>query len=214
MNISHKNQTQIYMQKNFIEQRFPTDISYGSTGGPEYNTEVLITTTGCEYRTPKWHTPKMRFNASPGIKNQRQMQQIVTFFRVCKGRQIGFRYKDWSDFKAHNEQVKIVDKYTLQLLKSYNLDTAITEQRTITKPVKNTVKIYISRQKLEQNEFSVDYTTGLITLKQEIKSPHPQITADFEFDIPVRFDTDYLPVTIESYNFFSLPEISIIEMKE
>lgn len=202
------------MQKNFIEQRFPTDISYGSTGGPEYNTEVLTTITGCEHRMPKWHNPKMRFNVSPGIKNQRQMQEILRFFRACKGRQIGFRYKDWSDFKAHNEPVKVVDRYTLQLIKLYNLNTKAADQRIITKPVENTVKIYISGQKLEQTDFSVDYTTGIITLKQEITAENPQVTADFEFDIPVRFDTDYLPVTIENYNFFSLPEIPIIEMKE
>jgi uncharacterized protein (TIGR02217 family) len=202
------------MQKNFIEKRFPTDISYGSTGGPEYNTEVLITTIGCEHRAPKWHTPKMRFNISPGIKNQRQMQEILRFFRACKGRQIGFRYKDWTDFKAQNETVKVIDKYTLQLIKLYNLDAKATDQRIITKPVENTVKIYISGEKLDPNEFSIDYTTGTIKLKQEITGQTPEVTADFEFDIPVRFDTDYLPVTIENYNFFSLPEIPIIEMKE
>lgn len=201
------------MQKNFTEQRFPTDISYGSTGGPEYNTEVLITTTGCEHRAPKWHTPKMRFNASPGIKNQRQMSEILAFFRVCKGRQLGFRYKDWTDFKAQNEQVKIIDKHTLQLIKTYNLSDKIKDERIITKPVINTVKIYVSGQKLEQSDFSVDYTTGLITLTQEIILNNTEVTADFEFDIPARFDTDYLPVTIENYNFFSLPEIPIIEMK-
>ncbi len=156
----------------------------------------------------------MRFNISPDIKNHRQMQEILRFFRACKGRQIGFRYKDWSDFKAQNEPVKAIDKHTLQLTKLYNLDVKTTDQRIITKPVENTVRIYVSGKKLDPNEFSVDYTTGTIKLKQEITGQIPQVTADFEFDIPVRFDTDYLPVTIESYNFFSLPEIPIIEMKE
>lgn len=201
------------MQKNFIEKRFPVDISYGSTGGPEYNTEVLITTNGSEHRSSKWQVPKMRFNVSIGIKNEIQMQQILTFFRVCKGRQIAFRYKDWSDFKAVDEEVKFLGKNSLQLIKSYKLDQEIMDQRIIKKPVKNTVRLSVRGKELNQNEFSVDYTTGIATLKEAIDNEIKRITATFEFDISARFDTDYLPVAIENYSFFSLPEIPIVETK-
>jgi uncharacterized protein (TIGR02217 family) len=200
------------MQK-FIEKTFPSDISYNSSGGPEYNTEVLMTTVGLEYRQSKWERPKMRFNIATGIKNMRQMQQLVSFFRVCRGRQIAFRYKDWSDFKGIDEAVQIVNAYTLQLMKSYKLDDTLSEQRTILKPVQNTVKIYITGRHLKSDEFSVDYSTGIVTLQSPIESLNTSITADFEFDVPARFDTDYLPVTMESHGFFSLPEIPIIEIK-
>ena len=201
------------MQKNFIEMRFPIDVSYGSFGGPEYNTEVLLTTNGCEYRGIKWNIPKMRFNIAPGIKNDRQMSEIVSLFRVCKGRCIGFRYKDWSDYKVVQEQVKTVNQNTLQLIKTYSVTPEILEQRIITKPVLNTVRIYVAGIPLAADEFIVDYTVGIITLKNEITDQNVVITADFEFDIPVRFDTDYLPITIEDKSFFSLPEIPIVETK-
>ena len=200
------------MQK-FIEKTFPTDISYNSSGGPEYSTEVLTTTNGAEHRQSKWQAPKMRFNVSTGIKNTRQMLQILEFFRICKGRQIAFRYKDWSDFKCSDEEVEIIDTKTLQLVKNYKLDTEIIEQRIILKPVQNTVKIYISGQQLTQDKFSVDYSTGIVTLQNALENLNTKVTADFEFDIPARFDTDYLPVTMESHGFFSLPEIPIIEIK-
>ena len=199
--------------QTFIEKTFPSDISYNSSGGPEYNTEVLMTTTGSEHRQSKWQAPKMRFNVSTGIKNTRQMRGLLEFFRICRGRQIAFRYKDWSDFKGTDEAVQIINVHTLQLMKNYKLDDTLFEQRTILKPVQNTVKIYIAGRQLISDEFSVDYSTGVVTLQMLIENLDMKITADFEFDIPARFDTDYLPVTMESHGFFSLPEIPITEIK-
>ncbi len=202
------------MTKNFIEKQFPVDISYGSSGGPEYFTEVLSTTNGGEFRSSRIYNSKMRFNISTGIKNKRQMEQIITFFRCCKGRNTAFRYKDWSDFKGQNESVQIVDQHTLQLTKTYSLEGNTIETRIITKPVKNTVKLYNNGKIIPITQLQIDYATGRITLlNNEFNIKNTGFTADFEFDVPVRFDTDYLPVTIENHNFYSLPEIELIEIK-
>lgn len=202
------------MTNNFIETQFPVDISYGSSGGPEYFTEVLSTTSGCEIRSSKIYNPKMKFNISTGIRNRRQIDQIIRFFRCCKGRNIAFRYKDWSDFKGQNEPVKIINQNTLQLIKTYNLDANTTEERIITKPVRNTVKIQLNGEVIPDTQLKIEYTTGRITLlNHTIDDQNTRVTADFEFDVPVRFNTDYLPVTIENHNFYSLPEIELVEVK-
>ena len=199
---------------NFIEKQFPVDISYGSSGGPEYYTEVLTTTNGCEIRSSKIYNPRMKFNIATGVKNRQQMDQIINFFRCCKGRNIAFRYKDWGDFCGRNERVQIIDQHTLQLIKTYNLDADTIEERIITKPVKNTVKIHLNDKIIPDSQLKVDYTTGAITLLNHIIIPHnTMITADFEFDVPVRFETDYLPIIIENYNFYSLPNIELVEVK-
>lgn len=202
------------MTNNFIEKQFPVDISYGSAGGPEYSTEVLSTTNGYEIRSSRIYNPKMKFNISIGIKNRQQMDQIIRFFRCCKGRNIAFRYKDWSDFKGQNESIKIINENTLQLIKTYNLDKNTTEERIITKPVKNTVIIQLNGETIPDTQLQIDYTTGrIILLDHRINQQNTRFTANFEFDVPVRFDTDYLPVTIENYNFYSLPEIELVEVK-
>lgn len=202
------------MINNFLEKRFPIDISYGSSGGPEYYTDVLSTTNGCEIRSSKIYTPKMKFNISTGIKNRQQMNDIIHFFRCCKGRKMGFRYKDWGDFYGQNEKVKVIDQHTIQLIKTYNLDHDIIEERIITKPVQNTVIIQINNQVIPTTQLNINYITGRITLlNQIINDSNSKITADFEFDVPVRFDTDYLPVTRENYNFYSLPNIELVEVK-
>lgn len=202
------------MTNNFIEKQFPVDISYGSSGGPEYFTEVLNTTSGSEIRSSKIYNPKMKFNISTGVKNKQQIDQIIQFFRCCKGRNIAFRYKDWNDFKGQNEPMKTIDDNTLQLLKTYNLNEKIVEERIITKPVKNTVIIQLNGEIIPDTQLNIDYTTGRITLlNHKVNQRNTRFTANFEFDVPVRFNTDYLPVTIENNNFYSLPEIELVEVK-
>ena len=172
-----------------------------------------MTTTGIEHRSNKWQMPKLRFNIATGIKNHRQMQQILAFFRCCRGRQIGFRYKDWSDFKASHHPLKILHEHSAQLVKTYKIDNDILETRIITKPVNGTIRIYIDNNQLMPEEYSVDYTTGIITFARAINEV-TKLTADFEFDTAVRFDTDYLPIIVESYDFYSLPEIPVVEIRE
>jgi uncharacterized protein (TIGR02217 family) len=40
-----------------------------------------------------------------------------------------------------------------------------------------------------------------------------EITADFEFDVPVRFDTDHMAVTIETYQLHNWQQIPIVELR-
>lgn len=199
------------MHNNFLEIQFPSDISYGSSGGPEFHTEIITTTIGGEIRDSKLHIPRMYFNISTGIKNKYQMEKILTFFRICKGRQIGFRYKDWSDFKGNGKMEKI-DENTFQLVKIYQLNDII-HKRIIQKPIQNTVKIYYNDQLLSDDQTHIDYTTGRITvIDSSIIKYNSKFIASFEFDIPVRFDIDHLPITVETNAFYSLPEIPVIEI--
>jgi uncharacterized protein (TIGR02217 family) len=39
------------------------------------------------------------------------------------------------------------------------------------------------------------------------------ITADFEFDVPVRFDCDYLPISIEGTNYYLVGEVPLVEIR-
>ena len=99
---------------------------------------------------------------------------------------------------------------TIQLVKEYPSGSVI-EVRTITKPVAGTVKVYLDG--VEQlSGWSVDTTTGLVTFGTP-PALGVEVTADFEFDVPVRFDTDHMAVTIESYRLHAWQQIPIVELR-
>jgi uncharacterized protein (TIGR02217 family) len=87
----------------------------------------------------------------------------------------------------------------------------VIEVRTITKPVAGTVKVYLDG--IEQlSGWSVDTTTGLVTFGMA-PAVGVEVTADLEFEVPVRFDTDHMAVTIETYRLHSWQQIPIVELR-
>ncbi len=63
------------------------------------------------------------------------------------------------------------------------------EIRTITKPVAGTVQVYLDGVE-QPSGWSVDTTTGLVTFGVP-PTLGVEVTAGFEFDVPVRF----IPIT-------------------
>ena len=89
------------------EIKFPTDISYGSVGGPEYLTEIASSVNGREYRNIRWQQARIRYNVASGIKTREQAEKLITFFRARKGKGIGFRFKDWLDYQALRSKIGV-----------------------------------------------------------------------------------------------------------
>jgi uncharacterized protein (TIGR02217 family) len=82
--------------------------------------------------------------------------------------------------------------------------------RTITKPVSGTVRVYKDGE--EELAGSVDVTTGIVTLTAA-PAAGVTITADFELDVPVPFDTDHMAVTIENFHLHRWQQIPIVELR-
>ncbi len=196
--------------ENFSEVRFPTDISYGMSGGPIFNTEIVENATGQEYRNIRSHYPRHRYNLASAIRTDHQLEELINFFKIMKGKAIAFRFKDWLDYRAINQEIARCDSVSskFQLIKQYSIGNA-SEIRKISKPVKNTVIIFINNQIVK--EFEVDYSKGTVELNF-IPKDGDVITANFEFDVPVRFDNDYLPITIQNFAVQLVNEINLIEV--
>lgn len=196
----------------FIETRFPTDIAYGSSGGPEYSTDVVVLQSGYEQRNANWSQARARYNVAHGVKTQAQLDQLIAFFRARKGRADGFRFKDWTDYKVTAQNVGTGDGIAtvFQLQKSYTSGSA-TETRTITKPVAGTVNVY-KNAVLQTSGVTVDATNGQVTFASP-PANGVAITADFEFDVPVRFDTDTLSARLDTYGSLSWNDIPIVEIR-
>lgn len=196
----------------FIETRFPTDISYGSSGGPEYSTDVVITQSGYEQRNANWSQARASYNVAHGVKTQAQLDALIAFFRARKGRADGFRFKDWTDYKVTAQNIGTGNGIAtlFQLVKTY-VNGSVTETRTISKPVSGTVNIY-KNSVLQTSGYTLNTTTGQVTFSVAPANA-VAITADFEFDVPARFDTDRLSATLDSYGVRSWRDIPIIEIR-
>lgn len=195
-------------QKNFLEIRFPTDISYGTSGGPEFSTDIITNVGGHEIRNINWQNARNYFNVNTGIKTQIHLTQLLSFFRICQGQAYGFRFKDWADYQAHKQPLKKIADNKYQLIKEYIIGEN-KSIRIIKKPVLDTVKIYLDD--VVVTDYQIDYTTGIVTFDTELETE--KITADFEFDLPVRFDSDKLRTEVDNYGTYITNNLGIIEIK-
>jgi len=197
----------------FTEVCFPTDIAYGSSGGPEYSTDIVITHGGYEQRNINWAQARAKYNVAHGIKTQAQLDILIAFFRARKGRASGFRFKDWSDYKATGQTIGTGNgaNKVFQLIKTYE-SGSVYETRIINKPVSGSVSVYKNSVLQSESAYSLDTSNGVITF---IAAPanNVVITADFEFDVPVRFDTDRLSAILDSYGVTSWNDIPLVEIK-
>lgn len=193
---------------SFQEVQFPSDIAFGSSGGPEFFTSIISTYGGFEQRNVNWSQARARYNVLHAIKNQAQIDELIIFFRKMRGKAYAFRFKDWADFLATAQEIGVGDgaHKNFQLVKNYD-----SSSRIISKPVSGSVTVYIDG--VEQTSgVAVDSTSGIVSF---VTAPAVDevITADFEFDVPVRFDTDYLPVTFDSAGLNSIRDIQLIEVR-
>ena len=197
----------------FHEVQFPPDISYGVTGGPEYSTDVVMTGSGYEQRNINWSQAKCKYQAAHGVKNENQMRRLLAFFRSRRGKAYGFRFKDWLDFTGSREMIGVGDGKTItfQLIKTYIDDGGYTEVRKIRKPVTGTARIYVGGVE-RIDGWSVNYTTGMVTFTIA-PATDIIITADYEFDVPVRFDTDHCPLSIKEWDIYSWDNIPMVEIR-
>ena len=203
----------------FHEVRFPDNISRNARGGPERRTQIVELASGDEERNASWANSRRRYDAAYGIRRADDLAAVVAFFEARNGRLYGFRWKDWADYKsclpsqtpaATDQNIGTGDgaKTAFQLTKTYSSGSQ-NWTRTITKPVAGTVAVAVGGT-IHSSGWSVDTTTGLITFATA-PANGATITAGFEFDVPVRFDTDQLDVTLDIERLGSITSIPLIE---
>ncbi len=203
----------------FHDIRFPTAIALGATGGPERRTRIVTLTSGHEERNTPWAHSRRRFDAGYGVKTLDDLHDVIAFFEARRGRLHGFRWKDAADFKscAPSEAPSLRDQTLgsgdggmtrFQLIKSYRSGDQ-SYARVIAKPVDGTVIVGVDGSAVSAD---VDFATGEVTLG----FPPPAgaiVTAAFEFDTPVRFDTDRLDINLAGFEAGEIPSIPVIEIR-
>ena len=195
----------------FHEVQFPTDISYDSAGGGEFSTEVVKFAGGAEARNANWAYPLERWDVAYGVKTQALLDTLREFFYARQGRLHGFRFKNHDDYQGTTEPIGTGDDSdtTFQLVKRYT-SGGYNFDRKITKPVSGTTHIFFGGA--EQNSgWTVSTVTGIVTFNTP-PTVGTIITATFNFDIPVRFDTDFLPIRLSTYQARAA-QVPIVEIR-
>jgi uncharacterized protein (TIGR02217 family) len=208
----------------FHEILFPLDIALRSAGGPQRRTELVSFGSGREQRNARWADSRRRYDAGYGVKTLEALQAVVAFFEERRGQLYGFRWRDRLDHSsaAPGAPLSPLDQgigtgdgamATFQLVKTYGAGFA-PYAREIKKPVAGSVRVAVAGSELAGTAFSCDATTGVVTFLAGHTPPAgAAITAGFLFDVPVRFDTDYLEVDLSAFAAGAIPKIPLVEIR-
>lgn len=207
----------------FHDIRFPANLSFGSVGGPERRTEIVTLSNGFEERNTPWAHSRRRYDAGLGLRSLDDVETMIAFFEARAGQLHGFRWKDWSDFKScvpsgspgpEDQLIGTGDgvKLTFQLQKTYRSGLQSYE-RPILKVVHGTTVVAVEGDpKIEGLEFSVNAGTGEVSFTLPPQAG-TRITAGFEFDVPVRFDTDQIQTSVASFRAGDVPKVPVVEVR-
>lgn len=209
----------------FHDILFPLDVALGASGGPERVTQIVTTATGREERNTRLADSRRRWDAGYGVKTLAALAEVVAFFEERRGRLYGFLWRDRLDHSSGSpgaapgpldQLLATADgataSFTLQ--KTYGALHA-PYVRPIAKPVAGTVRVAVDGfEQIEGTDFSLDATSGVVTfLAGRLPPAGAAVTAGFAFDVPVRFDTDFLEVNLSAFAAGEIPRIPIIEIR-
>ena len=209
----------------FHDVRFPTGISLRAQGGPERRTDVVVLGSGYEERNSRWADSRRSYNAGYGVRSLDDLHAVIAFFEERRGRLYGFRWRDHMDWKscapsespaAGDQTIGTGDGVTaaFQLMKTYG-DVHAPWSREIKKPVTSTVVVAVDGvPKAVGGDYTVDSLTGVVNFLPGFEpASGANVTAGFEFDVPVRFDTDKLDINLQGFRHGDIPSIPIVEIR-
>ena len=207
---------------NFHEIRFPANLSFGSVGGPERRTEVVTLANGFEERNTPWAHSRRRYDAGLGMRSLDDIETLIAFLRGA------------ARAVARLPLEGLVGLQELRALARAGfprLRDRAGDGQTRDFPI---VKLYRSGDQLCAPDrqagrgqragrgrwqrlvagahFEADATTGTITFT-DAPAPGAEVSAGFEFDVPVRFDTDSIQTSVASFKAGDAPSVPVVEIR-
>jgi len=206
---------------SFHEVSLPLSLAFGSSGGPLRRTEIVALASGRESRNARWAHSRRRFDVGQAVRSRADLYGLVAFFEARKGRLFGFRFRDPLDSRSGSPAAAITpldqplgsgdgETAAFQLVKHYGDDDPA--PRPILKPVAGTVRVAIDGVEADEGaDFTLDPATGIVTFLS-VPGEGAEVTAGFEFDLPVRFDADEITVNFAAFEAGDIPSVPILEL--
>lgn len=198
--------------------RLPPNVESGAQYGPDFRTWLQEAVAGNEVRIAQWAKVRHRGDISYGIRDDADIAVVKALHMGHFGRVYPFRFKDWRDYQATNENFGTGNgsRTEWQLTKTYDPQKLLLGTTGSFRYVRD-INWLATTPTIKVNNVTktvvTDYTisaTGLVTFVSPPTTGHA-LTWTGEFDNLVRFDSDYLP--LESLvTIGSIPSIGIREV--
>ena len=204
--------------------RLPEHIEKGSGFGPMFKNVIQEAIAGNEQRFAQWTHCRGVGDISYALLNSTDLTgdfaAILHVWRAHFGSLYPFRFKDWSDYTVEDELFGTGDgsETEFQLVKTYDPSMILLNSagslfyvRSIVMPVVSTVAIEVDGT---PKVVTTDYTIGaggVITFTSP-PANGKEITWTGEFDIPVRFDMEKLPVILNEGDQVAIGSMPIKEV--
>lgn len=208
--------------QHFDDVRFPLAIGRRAQVSPGFSTQMVETVSGREQRSADWADARMRFDAGLGIRSEADLVSLIAFFRARRGAARGFRFTDPYDYHSADwgEMASAIDQRigvgdgaqtAFPLVKHYGTDIDDPQERRITRPVADSVRVAIDG--VEQGTGWMLEPLGLV-LFDVPPAEGAVVTAGFAFDVPVRFEEDSLDVSAETFAAGQVASVPLVEIRE
>jgi len=206
---------ELKVNRSFTERQFPPKLSYGSSGGPGFKTSVFELDSGFVGGLAEWDRLRARFDVRLENQTEENISALEDHFYSMRGMGIGFRYKDWNDYKITTQNFFVGDgsKTRFQIFKRYKSGT-FKFDRTIRKIVSgtlNTIKID-SVSKTYQTDFFVELNTGIVTMKTAPAAGTVGQIVSLEYDNACRYDDDFLNIAVSDFRQLTVNSIKLKEI--
>ena len=214
----------------FLETpRFPDELAHWAEGGANFNTSIVSLLSGFEQRNINWAFSRGIWNITEqALVLPANERLLVQFFNIVLGKAYGFRFKDFRDYQDWGggvfTPVSTAPTILFQMAKSYNVGSGLSANvRPIKKPIVapsggQAFVMYYNGSPISSGsgagQYTLDATTGLVTMGAGSDTDYTKYTWIGEFDVPCRFDTDSIAVWREPQGgFMEWKTIPIVEIR-
>jgi uncharacterized protein (TIGR02217 family) len=203
--------------------RLPEGIERGSGFAPSFRNVIQEAISGNEQRFAQWTNCRGVGDLSYGLLTSSDplgdFAAILAMWRAHFGSLYPFRFRDWSDYTATDELFGNGDGVTtdFQLVKTYDPSQILLSTPGSLFYVRSIVLVSgtptIKVDGITKTPVT-DYTISSAGIVSFVSAPAnaTDLTWSGEFDVPVRFDTDQLPVIMNEADLTSVRSIPIKEV--
>ncbi len=204
----------------FDDVLYPFALGRNAAIAAEFSTAIAVTASGHERRNSQWADARLQFDVGTGIRSERELADLLAFFRARRGAGRAFRIRDPFDHSSNgmtgeptqtDQLLGIGDglKADFDLIKTYG-DGEDAQQRRITRPRDGSLVVSVD------GVASTDWSLGEkgVVRFGTAPSQNAAVRAGFLFDVPVRFAEDRIDISGTNFAAGEAPSVPLIEVRE
>lgn len=193
----------------YIRAYLETCEGYGWEGGPEFSTRVTTMANGFERRNADWAEARRKFSLPFLNLSRERYLPILNMFYAARGQLHCFLYRDPLDHEATDEFIGLGDgvEVEYQLSKLTNVDGFIYQRNVYAIPDSENIVVTVNNV---VTAVTVDKDRGTILFASP-PALNAQIRWSGIFDLWVRFNSDYLPFSLDAPDARN-GQVELIEM--